>query len=111
MPEFVVLEHDWPELHWDLMLESGSSLATWRLKHSPRTGLWIPAERIADHRKAYLNYEGPVSGNRGCVSRQFSGQFSPELAPADSMTLELTGCPFLAAEYRESPDTEFWRFS
>ena len=26
MPRFVILEHDHPEVHWDLMLEAGASL-------------------------------------------------------------------------------------
>ena len=29
----------------------------------------IAARRIGDHRKAYLDYEGPVSGGRGDVTR------------------------------------------
>ena len=51
------------------MLEHGESLLTWQLLErldGPQS-LPLPARRINDHRKAYLDYEGPVSGNRGMV--------------------------------------------
>ena len=38
MPQFVLLEHDHPELHWDFMLESGDALLTWRLDRIPAEG-------------------------------------------------------------------------
>ena len=70
MPRFVVLEHVRPEdRHWDLMLESGDALATWALKHSPDSAQPIAAEQLPDHRLAYLDYEGPISGGRGAVTR------------------------------------------
>ena len=28
VPRFVILEHDYPELHWDFMLEAGAVLKT-----------------------------------------------------------------------------------
>ncbi|MFG0282948.1 MAG: hypothetical protein ACF8R7_00870 [Phycisphaerales bacterium JB039] len=34
------------------------------------------AERIADHRRRYLTYEGPISGNRGRVRRLAEGQLA-----------------------------------
>lgn len=73
MPRFVILEHDHPHLHWDLMLESGDVLRSWRLESAPRSGQAIRAEAIGDHRRAYLDYEGAVSGNRGQVKRWDSG--------------------------------------
>lgn len=38
-----------------------------------KNGQSILAERIADHRWAYLEYQGPISGNRGVVSRVAKG--------------------------------------
>ena len=35
----------------------------------------LPAEPNADHRLFYLDYEGPVSGGRGTVSRWAAGLF------------------------------------
>jgi hypothetical protein len=62
------------EPHFDVMFETapGSALTTFRLP------LWPPAARLAavplaEHRAAYLDYEGPVSGNRGEVRRVQSG--------------------------------------
>lgn len=78
MPRFVVLEHDHPELHWDLMLESGAVLRTWRLSSPPDSGPVIEAAPSFDHRLLYLDYEGPISGGRGCVKRWDSGLFSLE---------------------------------
>lgn len=77
MPDrYVILHHrlDSGE-HWDLMLEQGEVLLTWQLLREPvdRESLPIPARRIGDHRKAYLDYEGPLTGNRGTVRRIDSG--------------------------------------
>jgi DNA polymerase Ligase (LigD) len=76
MPRFVILEHDHPHLHWDLMLEVGDSLRTWRLPSPPQPGHVVPIEPIGDHRLAYLDYEGPVSANRGSVHRWDQGTFA-----------------------------------
>jgi len=75
MPRFVILEHDWPTLHWDFLLEAGPVLRAWRLLAEPAPGTPSPAEPNADHRLLYLDYEGPVSGNRGTVKRWDAGTF------------------------------------
>lgn len=75
MPRFVILEHDWPTRHWDLLLEDGDVLLAWRLRAEPEPGARVPAERNADHRKLYLDYEGPISGERGRVTRWDWGEF------------------------------------
>lgn len=76
MPRFVILEHDHPFLHWDLMLEREETLLTWRLAAPLEPGKTISAERIGDHRVMYLDYQGPVSGGRGSVRRVEGGTFS-----------------------------------
>ncbi|GIW82916.1 MAG: hypothetical protein KatS3mg105_4723 [Gemmatales bacterium] len=73
MPRFAILEHDHPHRHWDLMLEAKGMLRTWRLEAPPEERRPFVAEPIADHRLVYLEYEGPVSGNRGTVSRWDGG--------------------------------------
>ena len=75
MPQFRILTHDHPFLHWDLMLESGGILRTWRLLTEPATTGSTSAEPLKDHRIEYLTYEGPVSGNRGIVTNWDSGDF------------------------------------
>ncbi|HWY86049.1 MAG TPA: DNA polymerase ligase N-terminal domain-containing protein [Gemmataceae bacterium] len=78
MPRFVILEHDHPTLHWDLMLEAGLVLRTWRLAKPPEiSGPSIEASPLADHRVFYLDYEGPLSGQRGSVRRWDSGEYEP----------------------------------
>jgi hypothetical protein len=76
MPRFVILEHDYPKLHWDLMLEAGAALKTWRLAKPPETrGENIEAVPLPEHRLDYLDYEGPVSGARGNVKRWDGGTY------------------------------------
>ena len=91
MPRYVVLEHDWPVLHWDFMLESGEVLRTWRLAAPPRPGASVAAESLGDHRRAYLDYEGPVSGGRGTVSRWDAGSFAWEEDTAEGITILFRG--------------------
>jgi hypothetical protein len=62
-------------VHWDLMLESGDVLHTWALAAEPAPNLPIAAEQLPDHRLIYLDYEGPISGNRGTVTRWDAGRF------------------------------------
>jgi len=82
MRPFVLLYHilsDNP--HWDLCLDLGDVLATWRIEADPLANDPAPAplaaRRIADHRRAYLDYEGPVSGDRGHVRRVDRGNWRP----------------------------------
>ncbi|MBI1830138.1 MAG: hypothetical protein HYR84_01650 [Planctomycetes bacterium] len=85
MSRFVILEHDHPVLHWDLMLEADGVLQTWRLAQAPDGVVGaIEATALGDHRIAYLDYEGPVSGNRGTVRRWDAGTFEDcaDSAPA-----------------------------
>ncbi len=74
---FVILEHDHPFLHWDLLLEEECSARTWRLLRKPCLGEPIAAEPLPDHRLMYLDYEGVVSGDRGSVKRFLAGTYQP----------------------------------
>jgi DNA polymerase Ligase (LigD) len=87
MPRFVILEHDHPERHWDLMLEAGAALRTWRLARPPEApGEVIEATALADHRLHYLDYDGPVSHGRGVVKRWDAGEYE-DVQPGDAETL------------------------
>lgn len=90
MPRYVILEHDHPFLHWDFMLEAGAVLRTWRLEAPPEPGRVIRAEALADHRLHYLDYEGPVSGDRGTVKRWDAGNYSVEMS-AGCVIVQLEG--------------------
>lgn len=75
MPRFVILEHDWPVRHWDLLLEAGEVLRAWRLLEEPGAGRTVLAEANFDHRLMYLDYEGPLTGDRGSVTRWDAGEY------------------------------------
>jgi hypothetical protein len=103
MPRFVLLYHDCPPnyeraSHWDFMLESGDVLRTWALERLPRN--WqaahsrtsvvysncpllaednlVTAMPLGDHRRDYLEIEGPLSGDRGTVIRVATGTYRSE---------------------------------
>lgn len=89
MPRFVILAHDWPTPHWDLLLEAGSVLKAWRLLAEPGLGATVPAQPNYDHRLLYLDYEGPLSGDRGRVSRWDEGIYDGDTD--DEWTVILSG--------------------
>jgi hypothetical protein len=91
---FVILHHqvDAGE-HWDLMVEHGDVLLTWSLLREPvgQPALPLHARRINDHRKHYLDYEGPISDNRGWVRRVDSGTVRIEELTGERCVLTLRG--------------------
>jgi hypothetical protein len=91
MPRYVILEHDHPHLHWDLMLEEGAVLRTWRLAAPPHEAQAVAVEPSFDHRLHYLDYEGPISGGRGQVTRWDHGTYSWGDVGADHLSVCLTG--------------------
>ena len=109
MPRFVILEHDWPHWHLDLMLEAGGALRTWRLAGWPQPGKVTAAQAISDHRLAYLEYEGSVSGGRGNVVRGDTGEFEWKVNEADRVVVAIVGHRFngqLALE--RQPEKWIW---
>jgi hypothetical protein len=78
---YVILRHEGvPQPHFDFMVElsARAPLATWRApRWPPATGDYF--ERLPDHRNAYLEYEGPVSGDRGTVLRVAAGACEAQL--------------------------------
>jgi len=99
---FVILHHTgFGREHWDLMLECPDALRTWKLLQDPTadTGKIIEAVKIGDHRKRYLDYEGPVGGGRGEVVRADHGEMVWIDGDEDAVTIKLTGWN-LADTYR-----------
>jgi len=78
--------------HWDLMLEKDGTLRTWKIYQEPEADQQLPAKLLPDHRIAYLQYEGPISGDRGHVSQWDQGTFKGAV-PADNepFTVQLQG--------------------
>jgi len=91
MPRFVILKHDHPSLHWDLLLEVGDVLRAWRLSALPTPGQTLTAEPSFDHRLLYLDYEGPISGSRGRVVRQDWGTYAFLIQEEDQVRISLHG--------------------
>jgi hypothetical protein len=56
------------------MLEKEGVLQTWRLNLLPGNAPFL-AEKIHDHRLEYLEYEGPISNDRGVVKRMDRGKY------------------------------------
>ncbi len=121
---FVVLRHEMPahaqrSSHWDLLLEAGPVLAAWELPcpllasretSGPITG---PARRLPDHRVLYLDYQGPIAGDRGHVTRVAAGvhhtHFEPTnlRCPSDvRWIIELMGCVIDEPPNRQPPSRE-----
>lgn len=121
MPRYVILCHELPAAsgrnsHWDLLLEQGGALRTWALDELPAGQTPANALALADHRLAYLDYEGPVSGNRGHVTRYDRGEYERLQESDDLLAVALAGERFQGtltlvrtagerwqAEYRASP--------
>ena len=91
MPRYVILTHDHPFPHWDLLLESGDSCRTWRLLGEPAVGVVIAAEPLPHHRLHYLDYEGPVSGDRGTVTRWDWGTYSAHAQSSTGWRVDFDG--------------------
>lgn len=116
MPRFVLLRHECPPpsknpkhgkpSHWDFMLESGAVLRTWELRKLPSA--WaaqldaaaaeeaaetvsVQALPLPDHRLAYLDYEGLISGDRGSVRCVDRGTFAFLQERPDRLVVELAG--------------------
>ncbi len=73
------------------MLEFGGMLRTWALRDEPTADRRIAARALADHRLAYLDYEGPVCGGRGTVSQWDGGTFEIVEVHNDLVAARLRG--------------------
>jgi hypothetical protein len=117
MPRFVVVLHETPEnyergAHFDLMLESGSVLWTWALPALPEAGEVILGERLADHRLAYLDYEGEVSGGRGRVRRIDRGEYESLEESVERLMIRLAGKQVRGTLLLvHEPNSQRWRIS
>jgi DNA polymerase Ligase (LigD) len=109
MPRFVILEHDWPHRHWDLLLQFGDVLRAWRLESPPTPGSDVRASANVDHRLHYLDYEGPVSGNRGHVKRWDAGEFEILDEREDELRIRCVGTRLNGEMRLKQLNTNDWR--
>jgi hypothetical protein len=113
MPRFAILRHAGPRgVHWDLLLETGESLRTWALEQEPAPGATIACQPLPDHRPLYLDYEGPVSGERGTVARWDRGMYEVESESTDELVVQLAGERLSGRTTltREPGDSGAWKF-
>lgn len=110
---FVVLLHTLRTgAHFDLMIQNADRLATWKFEDFPGGSNADPQSctRLAEHRPLYLDYEGPVSNDRGDVIRQDSGGCRARILTEDHWTVEFFGAR-LTGRYelrRVSPESDEW---
>ena len=93
---YAILRHEGiPEPHYDLMFETlpGLALSTWRSAAWPIEAP-TPVRRLKDHRPAFLEFEGELTGHRGHVARVAGGACAVEIGEGAVWTVSLlTGAP------------------
>lgn len=84
--------------HVDWLIEppltdrQGGRLWTWRCDRACydwQAGRAMLLERIADHRRVYLDYQGPISGGRGEVRQVDRGWVRPVMWTGERLWLDL----------------------
>ena len=116
---YAILHHTGiAEPHYDILIElspGSASLRTWRATSWP---IDQPTDLVPlpDHRNLYLTYEGPISQNRGHVTRVAGGQCLVTMSddsqwlvrlPDDSVInlVQVTPTHWLALPLPASPQT------
>jgi hypothetical protein len=92
--KYVIQQHTrGGETHWDLMLEHGDILKTWRLAAAPQQigSEPIPAEKIVDHDVKFLTYQGPVNNGQGSVRIVDEGTIETLDETKETIRLHLLG--------------------
>ncbi|UCD29228.1 MAG: hypothetical protein JSV03_01735 [Planctomycetota bacterium] len=97
----MILRHETSgAVHWDFMFDMGELLATWQFRQDPCTleesdvSSPLQVRRLKDHRRDYLEYQGPISGDRGHVTRVLQGEYELVDRQPGSWTFRLAGGGF-----------------
>jgi hypothetical protein len=92
------------------MLEGDDALLTWSIKAIPGEGQSVVAQRLADHRSIYLEYEGPVSDNRGQVKRWDAGTYETLLTSEHEVVVRIGGNQLNGVfSFQRTPATDRWQ--
>ncbi len=110
VPRFVILRHDWKGLHFDWMFEEGETLLTWKTAEPPRPGAQL-AESLPRHRRLYLDYEGPVSQDRGHVTRWESGEYEGNWSAEAALQWRLYGTKLRGTLWLQPLADRQWRLT
>lgn len=111
----VLLRHDLPDGtgHFDWLLECPGREGLMTFRVSERIDLpgcrGFEAVRVADHRRAYLTYEGPISEGRGVVARAAQGTCEVEEGPGWVRVRAVFGGPVRLYEGRAG-EGDRWNF-
>ena len=92
--KFVIQEHSCQaDVHWDMMFEQADVLETYRLDKRPAQLLAETgnAEKIFDHPKKFLTYQGPVNKGKGRVEIVDAGTYKITNDQNDKIELSLDG--------------------
>ena len=112
MNRFVVHKHtQGSEFHWDLMIEWGEKLKTWRLENPPEK-LAIEktkATPIFDHDKKFLTYQGSVNNDKGTVEIVDEGICTIKSTSENEMKINFDGRK-LKDRFRFFYRENFWFF-
>ncbi|GAA4435418.1 DNA polymerase ligase N-terminal domain-containing protein [Bremerella cremea] len=111
MPRFAILHHRTPSHackpdHYDLLLEDGDVLKTFTLWEFPLVNEPTDAIPDFDHRMMYLDYEGPISGDRGEVTQADRGSFAWVIREANQIEVELAGATLVGRLIMRLQDSE-----
>lgn len=121
----VLLRHDLPDgsFHFDWMIEGPQRLPappspedrclmTFRLQQRPDDPRvqTFEAERLEDHRRHFLTFEGELTGGRGRVSRLASGTVHSVEATLRTLALQGEFGAMGAAEWRATGIGVAWVF-
>lgn len=91
---FVIHKHTQEgQTHWDLMVEQGDVLKTWRLDNPPEklSSQKTKATPIFDHDKKFLTYQGPVNNGKGIVEIADEGNCIIESETDKEIKIKLEG--------------------
>lgn len=114
MARFVIQEHQrrGEQTHWDLMLEQGDVLKTFRLNLPPKEIPKSPAlaTPIADHETRFLSYEGPVNQGLGAVRIVEQGSYFTQSLAATNWRLSLDGSVLKGVFEIKQMENNTWQF-
>ncbi len=91
---FVIHKHTQEgRIHWDLMIEWGDILKTWRLDAPPEklSSQKTKATPIFDHDKKFLTYQGTVNNGKGTVEIVDEGTCIVELNTENEIKINFEG--------------------
>jgi len=111
---FVVQQHTRQgQIHWDLMLEVGDTLQTYRIKVPPDqiSNQKLKAIKIFDHPLRFLTYQGTVNEGAGSVKIADKGIYTAREQTGDFRKLVFDGDILKGEFLLEHIEDDRWELS